>query len=76
MKLVTVIVPIYNVEHYVEKCVKSIQMQDYHELEIILVDDGSQDKSGQILEALHLAMNELSLYIRTMKAFQMQEILG
>lgn len=50
--LVSVVVPVYNVENYVEECIKSIQEQTYEKLEIILVDDGSLDKSGEICEKL------------------------
>lgn len=46
MKKISVIVPAYNVEHYIERCVKSILNQTYENLEIILVDDGSLDRSG------------------------------
>ena len=42
---VTIIVPIYNVEKYLDKCVESIVNQTYKNLEIILVDDGSPDQS-------------------------------
>lgn len=52
MKLVTVIIPVYEVEKYLEKCVKSIQNQTYTNLEIILVDDGSPDGSGRMCDAL------------------------
>lgn len=45
-KKVSVIVPVYNVEDYLERCVKSILEQTYKNLEIILVDDGSPDNSG------------------------------
>ncbi len=48
--LVTVIVPVYNVEVYLERCIKSIINQDYKNLEIILVDDGSKDSSGKICD--------------------------
>ena len=41
LKKVTVIVPVYNVEQYLDRCVKSILSQSYENLEIILVDDGS-----------------------------------
>lgn len=47
---VTVIVPVYNVEKYLEKCVESIINQTYQNLEIILIDDGSLDGSGRICD--------------------------
>ena len=50
--LVSVIVPIYNVEDYLEECVRSIIAQSYRKLEIVLVDDGSEDRSGLICDEL------------------------
>lgn len=49
-KLVSVIVPIYNVERYLRKCVDSIINQTYKNLEIILIDDGSPDQCGKICD--------------------------
>lgn len=46
--LISVIVPIYNVEKYILNCLQSIQKQTYTNLEVILIDDGSKDKSGEI----------------------------
>ena len=51
-KLVTVIVPVYNVEKYIERCARSILRQTYHNLEIIFVNDGSPDGCGSILDSL------------------------
>lgn len=50
-ELITVIVPVYKVEDYLERCVDAILCQTYGELEIILVDDGSPDRCGEICEA-------------------------
>ncbi|EUJ52338.1 glycosyltransferase family 2 protein [Listeria fleischmannii] len=51
--LVSVIVPVYNVKNYVERCVESILQQTYTHLEIILVDDGSTDGSSELLKKWH-----------------------
>ena len=48
--LISVIVPCYNVEEYLPQCVESIQNQTYRNLEILLVDDGSPDRSGEICD--------------------------
>ena len=50
--LISVIVPVYNVEPYLRKCVRSICEQDYSNLEIVLVNDGSTDFSGNICDEL------------------------
>lgn len=49
--LVSVIVPVYNVEQYIDVCVKSIVSQTYANLEIILVNDGTKDHSGMKCDA-------------------------
>lgn len=46
--LVTVIIPLYNVEAYVDRCIKSVLNQDYEKIEVIIVDDGSTDGSLRI----------------------------
>lgn len=46
--LISVIVPIYNVEQYLEKCIESIRQQSYQHIEILLINDGSTDNSEQI----------------------------
>lgn len=61
-ELISVIVPVYNVEKYVEKCVLSLIRQSYKNIEIILVDDGSTDESGEICEKLISLDRRLNVY--------------
>lgn len=50
--LISIIIPVYNVEEYVEKCVKTVCAQTYENLEILIVDDGATDNSGKICDEL------------------------
>ena len=50
MAKVSIIVPVYKVEKYIGQCVESIQKQSFSDIEVILVDDGSPDKSGNICD--------------------------
>jgi len=52
VNLISVIIPVYNVKPYLEECVNSVLVQTYDNLEIILVDDGSTDGSGELCEKL------------------------
>ena len=50
MKMISIIVPVYNVENYLEECLESIRKQTYQDIEVILVNDGSTDDSQAICE--------------------------
>lgn len=51
-KKISIIIPVYNTEKYVERCLRSVLAQTYENLEIICVDDGSVDASGSILDKI------------------------
>ena len=59
---ISVIVPVYNVEAYLERCVESILQQTYAHFELILINDGSTDSSGQICENLASRHENIKVY--------------
>ena len=61
-KLITVVVPVYNTGELLRECVDSILAQTYKNLEIILVDDGSTDSSGEICDQYSLKDSRISVY--------------
>lgn len=54
MKYLSIIIPVYNAEKYLRNCVESILCQSFKDYELILVDDGSKDKSGEICDEFML----------------------
>ena len=60
---VSVLVPVYGVEKFIERCVRSLMEQTYDNIEYIFVDDCSPDKSVQILESVLAQYNRLSVKI-------------
>ena len=59
--LISVIVPVYNAEKYLDRCIQSIINQKYKELEIILVDDGSKDRSLEICNSYEKKDNRINV---------------
>ena len=60
--LISVIVPVYNVEKYLKRCVTSILNQSYKNFEVVLVDDGSTDNSGKICDEMQGADSRIIAY--------------
>lgn len=76
MYKVSVIVPIYNVEKYIKKCLNSLVNQTLQEIQIILVNDGSKDKSGEIAkEYAQMYKNKILYLEKEMVGYQMHEIM-
>ena len=59
--MISVIVPVYNAEKYIKQTVEAIQNQDYQELEILLINDGSKDNSLRICQEIARADDRVSL---------------
>jgi len=60
--LVSIVVPVFNAEMYLEKCLGSITKQEYPNLEVIVVNDGSSDASGEIIESYALNDSRYIVY--------------
>ena len=60
--LISVIIPVYNVEDYLHYAVESLLNQSYEEFEIILIDDGSTDSSGYLCDKYAREYSNISVY--------------
>ena len=59
--IVSIIVPVFNSEKYIEKCLKSLLAQTYKDLEILVIDDGSKDNSSDVVRQLQLDDQRIKL---------------
>lgn len=75
MVSISVVLPIYNVEDYLEECLDSIVNQTFTDLEIICVNDGSKDNSLEILKEYAKKMIGLLLLLRKMVGMLLQPML-
>ena len=62
--LISVIVPVYNVEDYLEECINSILSQTYTNLEILIVDDGSTDNSLAIIQEFSQRDSRITIFTK------------
>ena len=60
--MVSIVIPVYNVEKYIDTCIKSVVSQTYSDIEIILVDDGSTDSSGAICDRYKSEDSRITVY--------------
>lgn len=74
-ELISIIVPIYNVAKYLDRCMKSLLDQSYQNIEIILIDDGSTDDSGEKCEFYSSKDNRIKVIHKKMKDLVWQGIL-
>lgn len=76
INLISVIVPVYNVENYLQSCIKSLLNQSYKKLEIVLVDDGSTDSSGIICDSFRKKYKNIQVIHKKMVVWRLLEMLG
>ena len=69
---VSIVVPMYGVEQFLNKCVDSLLVQSLHDIEIILVDDGSPDRCGEIAEE-HIVVAVGGQMLVCLKCFIMRQ---
>ena len=63
-KLVTIIVPAYNVENYIEECLQSICNQTYQNIEILVVDDGSTDNTYEVITKVAVTDSRIKAFTK------------
>ena len=59
--LISVIVPVYNGQDYLEKCIESIEAQTYENIEVLIINDGSTDATGQVCVSLKQRYSNISV---------------
>ena len=74
--MVSIVVPVYKVEKYLQRCIESILNQTYKDLDVILVDDGSPDSCGEIAESFKLKDNRISVFHQENKGVSSARNLG
>lgn len=74
-KLVSIIVPVYNVDRYLDECIKSILNKTYKNYELILIDDGSTDNSGSICDSYARCDERIKVLHQKTKVFLLQGIM-
>lgn len=72
--LVSVIVPVFNVEKYLERCIDSILKQSYPNFELLLIDDGSTDASGKICDKYILMDSRIKVFHKKMEVLVLRGI--
>lgn len=72
--LVSIIIPVYNVEKYLERCIQSVRSQTYNNIEIILIDDGSPDNSPIICDRFRELDERIIVVHKKMEVCQMREM--
>lgn len=72
--MISIIIPIYNVEKYLSKCIESLVGQTYKDIEIILINDGSPDHCLSICEQYSKKIIVSLLLIRRIKVYLLQEM--
>ena len=70
----SIIIPVYNSEQYLIECIDSVLHQNFKDFELILVDNGSNDDSGKIIDSYLYDKRIKKLSLNIIKEFLMQEI--
>lgn len=62
MPKVSIIVPVYNAEKYISRCIESVLSQDFNDYELILINDGSEDRSLEVCETYRFNYKQIKVF--------------
>lgn len=72
--MISIIIPVYNCENTIERCIKSLCKQKFDDIEILVIDDGSNDNSGNIVKQLLNSDNRIKYIKKKMEELAVLEI--
>lgn len=74
LPLISVLIPVYEVEEYLDRCVQSVLAQTYENFEVVMVDDGSKDRSAEIASRMPRSMRISVSFAQNTQAFRTREM--
>lgn len=74
--MVSIIIPVYNSEKFLKECLTSVQKQTYTDIEVLCIDDGSTDMSGEIIRKFALSDNRFVYIKKNIPMEEKQEMLA
>ena len=74
-ELISVIIPVYNIEKYIANCLESVVSQTYDNIEVIVIDDGSTDKTGKYVIYMHQNIDSYKFIISKIPVYLLHVIM-